>query len=228
MKHLLKPGSSCLKAPCNDLARGFFLSATRLFYRIALIYYQFTFGDTTESHRKPACVFSTCSGRPRTTRLSRSSASSASTSSTDLASEILPRTGGATSPLHVVVCCVHKSTQILTDWRHLQNPANSGGAASPLPAIRHHMGNEDVVPPVWINPARSSESKFQETIVPRVIRVTHVPLRYRQVAKHNISTTSRIGTFADARCGVFSVGHMWLLFWVFVELPQPPGHGKVK
>ena len=47
MKHLLKPGSSCLKAPCNDLARGFFLSATRLFYRIALIYYQFTFGDTS-------------------------------------------------------------------------------------------------------------------------------------------------------------------------------------
>jgi hypothetical protein len=46
MKHLLKPSSSCLKAPCNDLARGFFPSATRLFYRIALIYYQFTFGDT--------------------------------------------------------------------------------------------------------------------------------------------------------------------------------------
>ena len=31
--------------------------------------------------------------------------------------------------------------------RHLQNPANSGGAASPLPAIRHHTGNEDVAPP---------------------------------------------------------------------------------
>ena len=31
-----------------------------------------------------------------------------------------------------------------------------GGAASPLPAIRRHTGNEDVVPPVWLNPARSS------------------------------------------------------------------------
>ena len=74
--------------------------------------------------------------------------------------------GGAASPLPVVVCCVHKSTQILTDWRHLQNPANSEGAASPLPAIRCHTGNEDVAPPVWLNPARSSESQFQETIVP--------------------------------------------------------------
>lgn len=46
MKRSLKLVSSILKAPCNDLARGFFLSATRLFYRIALIYYQFTFGDT--------------------------------------------------------------------------------------------------------------------------------------------------------------------------------------
>ena len=36
---------------------------------------------------------------------------------------------------------------------------------------------------VWLNPARSSESKFQETIVPRVIRVTHVPLCYQQSAK---------------------------------------------
>ena len=31
--------------------------------------------------------------------------------------------------------------------------------------------------------ARSSESKFQETIVSRVIRVTHVPLRHLQSAK---------------------------------------------
>lgn len=46
MKRSLNLVSSILKAPCNDLARGFFLSATGLFYRIALIYYQFTFGDT--------------------------------------------------------------------------------------------------------------------------------------------------------------------------------------
>ena len=31
--------------------------------------------------------------------------------------------------------------------RHLQNPANSGGAASSLPTIRRRMGNEDVAPP---------------------------------------------------------------------------------
>ena len=37
---------------------------------------------------------------------------------------------------------------------------------------------------VWLNPARSSESKFQETIVPRVIRVSHVPPHHRQSAKH--------------------------------------------
>jgi len=37
-----------------------------------------------------------------------------------------------------MVWCVHKSAQILTDWRHLQNPGNSGGAESPLPAIRLH------------------------------------------------------------------------------------------
>jgi len=36
-----------------------------------------------------------------------------------------------------------------------------------------------------------------------------------------------IGGFADAGIRI-SVGHMWLLFGVFVELPQPPGHGKVK
>ena len=34
--------------------------------------------------------------------------------------------------------CIHKSTQIFTDWRHLQNPANSGGAASPLPDSPPH------------------------------------------------------------------------------------------
>lgn len=77
--------------------------------------------------------------------------------------------------------------------RHLQNP---GGATSSLPVQRQIAGNEDVAPPVrlnpaqsslqmvWLNPARSSESKFQETIVPRVIRVPHVPLRYIQSAKH--------------------------------------------
>ena len=33
-------------------------------------------------------------------------------------------------------------------WRvHLQNPANSGGAASSLPTIRRRTGNEDVAPP---------------------------------------------------------------------------------
>ena len=48
MKRLLKHGSSYLKAPCNDLARGFFLSGIRLFYRIDLIYYQLPFGDTVE------------------------------------------------------------------------------------------------------------------------------------------------------------------------------------
>ena len=31
-----------------------------------------------------------------------------------------------------------------------------GGAASSLSAIRRHTGNEDVAPPVWLNPARSS------------------------------------------------------------------------
>ena len=36
---------------------------------------------------------------------------------------------------------------------------------------------------VRLNPARSSQSKFQETIVPRVSRVPHVPLRHRQSAK---------------------------------------------
>ena len=45
------------------------------------------------------------------------------------------------------------------------------------------------LPIVWPIPARSSQSKFQETIVPRVSRVPHVPPRYRQNAKHNISTT---------------------------------------
>ena len=71
-----------------------------------------------------------------------------------------------------------------------------GGAASSLPAIRRHTGNEDVVPPVrlnsaqsslqmvWLNFARSSQSRFQETIVSRV---PHVPLRHRQSAKHKAS-----------------------------------------
>ena len=31
-----------------------------------------------------------------------------------------------------------------------------GGAASPLPAIRRHTGNEDVAPPVWLNAVRST------------------------------------------------------------------------
>ena len=37
---------------------------------------------------------------------------------------------------------------------------------------------------MWLNPARSSQSQFQETIVPRVALVTLVPLRYQQSAKH--------------------------------------------
>ena len=68
--------------------------------------------------------------------------------------------------------------------------------------IRRCTGNEDVAPPVWLNPARSSlqmvwlnpaqssQSQFQETIVPRVIRVPHVPPRYQQVAKHKASHCS--------------------------------------
>ena len=36
---------------------------------------------------------------------------------------------------------------------------------------------------VWLNPARSFQSQFQETIVPRVIRVSHVLLRHLQSAK---------------------------------------------
>ena len=34
--------------------------------------------------------------------------------------------------------------------------AGPGGAASSLPAIRRHTGNEDVAPPVWLNSVRSS------------------------------------------------------------------------
>ena len=44
--------------------------------------------------------------------------------------------------------------------------------------IRRHTGNEEVAPPMWLNPARSSQSKFQETIVLRVLRVLHVLLRH--------------------------------------------------
>ena len=70
--------------------------------------------------------------------------------------------------------------------------------------IRRHTGNEDVAPPVrlnpvqsslqmvWLNPARSSESQFQETIVPRVLRVPHVPLRHRQSAKRKASYCTAI------------------------------------
>ena len=65
--------------------------------------------------------------------------------------------------------------------REAQSPL--GGAASPLPAIRRCAGNEDVAHPVWLNPVQSSQSKFQETIVPRVLRVPFVPPRYRQSAK---------------------------------------------
>jgi len=53
--------------------------------------------------------------------------------------------------------------------------------------IRRCTGNEDVAPPVRLNPARSSQSQFQETIVPRVAHVPHVPLRHRQSAKRKAS-----------------------------------------
>ena len=36
---------------------------------------------------------------------------------------------------------------------------------------------------MWLNPARSSKSQFQETIVPRVSRVPHVTPRHQQSAK---------------------------------------------
>ena len=39
----------------------------------------------------------------------------------------------------------------------------------------------------WQNPAQSSQSKFQETIVPRVLRVPFVPPRHLQSAKHKAS-----------------------------------------
>ena len=50
--------------------------------------------------------------------------------------------------------------------------------------IRRRAGNEDVAHPVRLNFERSSESQFQENIVPLVARVTLVPLRCRQSAKH--------------------------------------------
>ena len=37
-----------------------------------------------------------------------------------------------------------------------------GGVASPLPAIRHRTGNEDVAPHLWLNSC--ANCKFQETI----------------------------------------------------------------
>ena len=61
--------------------------------------------------------------------------------------------------------------------------------------IRRHTGNEDVAPPmrlnpvrsslemVWLNFERSSHCQFQETIVPQVALVPHVPPRHLQSAK---------------------------------------------
>ena len=62
--------------------------------------------------------------------------------------------------------------------------------------------------------------------------VMHSPLSSRAQTRtrargQGVVHNSGIGGFAASRIRVF-VGHMWLLFWVFVELPQPPGHGKVK
>ena len=85
-----------------------------------------------------------------------------------------------------------------------------------MPWLSHEgLHEQSSMQMVWLNPARSSQSKFQETIVPRV---SLVPPRYRQSAKHNISTNSRIGTFADAGIRIF-VGHMWPLFGV-VNCPR--------
>ena len=47
------------------------------------------------------------------------------------------------------------------------------------------------LPMAWLNPSRSSQSKFQETIVPRVSRVPFVPPRYLQSAKHLAAPSAR-------------------------------------
>ena len=53
-----------------------------------------------------------------------------------------------------------------------------------MPWLSHEgLHEQSSMQMVWLNPARSSQSKFQETIVPRVIRVPHVPLRHLQSAK---------------------------------------------
>ena len=93
--------------------------------------------------------------------------------------------------------------------------------------IRRRTGNEDVAPPmrlnpvrsslemVWLNPARSFESKFQETIVPRVSRVPHVPLRYRQSAKRKAShctATCKARSSTKWVCVLRVVEHLPLLF----------------
>ena len=61
--------------------------------------------------------------------------------------------------------------------------------------IRRRTGNEDVAPPVRLNPARSSQSQFQETIVPRV------PLCYQQSVKHKAQRPHGV-----ARRKVFRMG----------------------
>ena len=73
--------------------------------------------------------------------------------------------------------------------------------------IRRHTGNEDVAPPVRLNPARSSESKFQETIVPP---------RHLQSAKHKAS-------HCTAACKARSSKHKGLKVSRDAKLPLKKG-----
>ena len=60
-----------------------------------------------------------------------------------------------------------------------------------MPWLSHEgLHEQSSMQMVWLNPARSSQSKFQETIVPRVSRVPHVPSRHLQSAKHNAPRTA--------------------------------------
>ena len=65
------------------------------------------------------------------------------------------------------------------------NPARSSLPVALHSAILIHA--QSSLQMVWLNFARSSESQFQETIVPRVLRVSHVPSRHLQSAKPNAS-----------------------------------------
>ena len=84
--------------------------------------------------------------------------------------------------------------------RHLQNPANSGGAASPMPAIRHHTGMGSVPD------ARDSSPYGQRGRCPS--RVLQVPLESAQRRKYleeqrdgtKISPTSRLLRYLPQPC----------------------------